>query len=223
MKLGHVTRNDIYKEKLMNKVYKTYFLSLLMAVLASVMFVSCSVDDDTQGSKLIVSDFTTNNVTMKNGYWIVYGSDAGRCSVTISGGANTLSNDVYDALSVTFSNVPWHVICNTLLADNVLQGVTLVSENDANQTGSLALSLFVVGYTKNYASLYYDIEPASDSFKVAIDGEEHMITAQITGSVVVTITPNHTITSNLMIAKITDNGVDKALKSPLKLVCVAQL
>ncbi len=155
----------------MNKAYKTYFLSLFKVVLASVMLVSCSVDDDTQGNKTIVSDYTANNVTMKNGYWVVDGSDAGSCAVTISSGTY----------------------------------------------------LSVLGYTNNYASTYYDVEPAGHSFKVAIDGEEHIITAQITGSVVVTVTPGHTITSNLMIAKINDNGVEKALKSPLKLVCVAQL
>ena len=98
-----------------------------------------------------------------------------------------------------------------------------MNESDANKTGSLTLALSVMGYTNNYASTYYDVEPAGHSFKVAIDGEEHIITAQITGSVVVTVTPGHTITSNLMIAKINDNGVEKALKSPLKLVCVAQL
>ena len=53
----------------MNKAYKTYFLSLFKVVLASVMLVSCSVDDDIQGNKTIVSDYTANNVTMKNGYW----------------------------------------------------------------------------------------------------------------------------------------------------------
>lgn len=207
----------------MNKAYRTYFLSLFTVVLASVMLVSCSVDDDTQGNKTIVSDYTANNVTMKNGYWIVDGSDAGGCSVTISSGTYTSSNDVHDALSMTFSNVPWLDICNKLLADESLQGATLMNESDANQTENLTLALSVLGYTNNYASTYYDVEPAGHSIKVAIDGEEHIITAQITGSVVVTVTPSHTITSNLMIAKINDNGVEKALKSPLKLVCVAQL
>ena len=207
----------------MNKAYKTYFLSLFKVVLASVMLVSCSVDDDTQGNKTIVSDYTANNVTMKNGYWVVDGSDAGSCAVTISSGTYTSSNDVHDALNLTFSNVPWLDICNKLLADEVLQGATLMNDNDANQTENLTLALSVLGYTNNYASTYYDVEPAGHSFKVAIDGEEHIITAQITGSVVVTVTPSHNITSNLMIAKIDDNGVEKALKSPLKLVCVAQL
>ena len=207
----------------MNKAYKTYFLSLFTVVLASMMLVSCSVDDDTQGNKTIVSDYTANNVTMKNGYWVVDGSDAGSCAVTISSGTYTSSNDVLEALSMTFSNVPWLDICNKLLADEALQGATLMNESDANQTENLTLALSVMGYTNNYASTYYDVEPAGHSFKVAIDGEEHIITAQITGSVVVTVTPDHTITSNLMIAKINDNGVEKALKSPLKLVCVAQL
>ena len=201
----------------MNKAYKTYFLSLFKVVLASVMLVSCSVDDDTQGNKTIVSDYTANNVTMKNGYWVVDGSDAGSCAVTISSGTYTSSNDVLEALNLTFSNVPWLDICNKLFADETLQGATLMNESDASKTGSLTLALSVLGYTNNYAS------PAGHSFKVAIDGEEHIITAQITGSVVVTVTPGHTITSNLMIAKINDNGVEKALKSPLKLVCVAQL
>jgi hypothetical protein len=207
----------------MNKAYKTYFLSLFTVVLASVMLVSCSVDDDTQGDKTIVSDYNSNNVTMKNGYWVVDGSDAGSCAVTISSGTYTSSNDVLEALSMTFSNVPWLDICNKLFADESLQGATLMNESDANKTGSLTLALSVLGYTNNYASTYYDVVPAGHSFKVAIDGEEHIITAQITGSVVVTVTPGHTITSNLMIAKINDNGVEKALKSPLKLVCVAQL
>ena len=207
----------------MNKAYKTYFLSLFKVVLASVMLVSCSVDDDTQGDKTIVSDYNSNNVTMKNGYWIVDGSDAGSCAVTISSGTYTSSNDVLEALSMTFSNVPWLDIFNKLLADEALRGATLMNESDANKTGNLTLALSVLGYTNNYASTYYDVVPAGHSFKVAIDGEEHIITAQITGSVVVTVTPDHTITSNLMIAKINDNGVEKALKSPLKLVCVAQL
>ena len=207
----------------MNKAYKTYFLSLFKVVLASVMLVSCSVDDDIQGNKTIVSDYTANNVTMKNGYWVVDGSDAGSCAVTISSGTYTSSNDVLEALNLTFSNVPWLDICNKLLADEALRGATLMNESDANQTEGLTIALSVLGYTNNYASTYYDVEPAGHSFKVAIDGEEHIITAQITGSVVVTVTPDHTITSNLMIAKINDNGVEKALKSPLKLVCVAQL
>ena len=207
----------------MNKAYRTYFLSLFKVVLASVMLVSCSVDDDTQGNKTMVSDYTANNVTMKNGYWVVDGSDAGSCAVTISSGTYTSSNDVLEALSMTFSNVPWLDIFNKLLADEALRGATLMNESDANKTGNLTLALSVLGYTNNYASTYYDVEPAGHSFKVAIDGEEHIITAQITGSVVVTVTPDHTITSNLMIAKINDNGVEKALKSPLKLVCVAQL
>ena len=42
----------------MNKAYRTYFLSFFTVVLASVMLVSCSVDDDTQGNKTIVSDYT---------------------------------------------------------------------------------------------------------------------------------------------------------------------
>ena len=197
----------------MNKAYRTYFLSFFTVVLASVMLVSCSVDDDTQGDKTIVSDYN----------WIVDGSDAGGCSVTISSGTYTSSNDVLEALSMTFSNVPWLDIFNKLLADESLQGATLMNESDANQTENLTLALSVMGYTNNYASTYYDVVPAGHSFKVAIDGEEHIITAQITGSVVVTVTPSHTITSNLMIAKINDNGVEKALKSPLKLVCVAQL
>ena len=162
----------------MNKAYKTYFLSLFKVVLASVMLVSCSVDDDTQGNKTIVSDYTANNVTMKNGYWVVDGSDAGSCAVTISSGTYTSSNDVLEALNLTFSNVPWLDICNKLFADETLQGATLMNESDASKTGSLTLALSVLG---------------------------------------------HTITSNLMIAKINDNGVEKALKSPLKLVCVAQL
>ena len=68
----------------MNKAYRTYFLSFFTVVLASVMLVSCSVDDDTQGNKTMVSDYTANNVTMKNGYWVVDGSDAGSCAVAQS-------------------------------------------------------------------------------------------------------------------------------------------
>jgi hypothetical protein len=138
----------------MNKAYKTYFLSLFTVVLASVMLVSCSVDDDTQGDKTIVSDYTANNVTMKNGYWVVDGSDAGNCAVTISSGTYTSSNDVLEALNLTFSNVPWLDIFNKLLADEALRGATLMNESDANQTENLTLALSVMGYTNNYASTY---------------------------------------------------------------------
>jgi hypothetical protein len=66
---------------------------------------------------------------------------------------------VLEALSMTFSNVPWLDIFNKLLADESLQGATLMNESDASKTGSLTLALSVLGYTNNYASTYYDVVP----------------------------------------------------------------
>lgn len=193
-----------------------------MAVTAAALVSGCSVGDDTPDIIPIGPYDNQTNGTVQNCYWIIDGERVGDCQVVVKTYESYTLSDNYPHEMITFANVPWGEICRKLIEDEALAGAKLQDDGTNKQAELLSMALTLIGYSANDESAYYDCQTASHSFIVTIDGEERKIVAQISGAAVITTAPNRTITSSLMIATITDNGEDKTLKSPLKMVCVAK-
>lgn len=193
-----------------------------MAVTAAALVSGCSVGDDTSNISPIGPYDDSNSGTVQNGYWIIDGERVGDCQVVVKTYESYTLYDNYPHEMITFANVPWGEVCRKLVEDETLAGAKLQDNANNKQAELLSMALTFIGYSANNESAYYDCRTASHSFIVTIGGEEHKTVAQISGAAVMTTAPNRTMTSNLMIATITDNGEEKTLRSPLKMVCVAQ-
>ncbi len=206
-------------------------------LLMGVLLCGCSPENNNDTpvgdvQEVIYSDAEYKGELKKYGYWIIDGTKVGECLVMFNDFRASFSGDgtikpVPDNsngidLGATFSYVPWDEIVLRLMTDEALEGAVLLHDANNMVEASASLNTMPVGFSNNNFTVYYDFVPTYHDFRVAIDGETHDIKAGMTGTMLVTSRPGWTITANLTIAEITDNGMKKALSSPLKLVCVAQ-
>ena len=185
-------------------------IACILALLATVLIVDCAGDDDLPVNKEIWMN-ARNVFTEQYGYWIVDDNKVDDCTIV-------LNDD-----QLTFSSVPWRVICAEVFEDVALSEASLVNGNNGQGSSFLTLKWSRTGYASNKGSVYYVFEPTTYVFDVMIEGETYQIEAYVTGTAMITYTPSRMLTSTLIISEIAVDGIKKTLHTPLKLVHVAPI